>query len=189
METPDVEKIAKDLLTKNAVFQKIFNEKLEYANIQPAESELAAAEFKRLYPAVLDGNYKIFHSLWYAQQVQGDFCSPEDLQSENFESACSQNIYDASKRKYLTPKVVQNGRRKKVEKFDLFGFISKKRASQSFHQLVFEDSEYTDDILKEVLLNNERENNLLDGIAEMASALNNCSTYKILNLHPVPSVK
>ncbi|GFW97240.1 hypothetical protein TNCV_4784541 [Trichonephila clavipes] len=66
-ETPD--DMVTNLLEKNEIFQRIFNQYVDYINLQPEEQTTAQGIFRDTFPHY-NSDLKTFFNAWVVQRVQ-----------------------------------------------------------------------------------------------------------------------
>lgn len=183
MENNEIESMVSTLLTKNTVFQKLFNTTIEFVNLQPQEKETAQQIFSETFPDYSIKDISEFHLKWLEYKLNLNL-NPSDFEVNE---TCPGLIYDGRARKYLSPRVLPQSKRRKSEKFNLSEFIKQKRDNGDFFQINFQDRDELEDFLED--LNEEKTRNdqkadiALNRIVQMAAILNNSCNYRLIELH------
>ncbi|GFS69071.1 uncharacterized protein TNCV_4570551 [Trichonephila clavipes] len=181
-ETPD--DMVTKLLEKNEIFQRMFNQYVDYINLQPEEQTTAEGIFRDTFPHY-NSDLKTFFNQWVVQRVQQSMNERADTTPSE---TCSQLVYDGGTKSYLNARVLPPlNRRKRLEKFNLGEFVRQKRLNGDFHQIIYNDRETVEDLMDE--LNEEKQRNdqkadiALNRIVEMVAILNANCKYRLLEMH------
>ncbi|GFV82867.1 uncharacterized protein TNCV_1178821 [Trichonephila clavipes] len=180
-ETPD--DMVKKLL-ENEIFQRMFNQYVEYINLQPEEQTTAQVIFRDTFPHY-NSDLRTFFNEWVIQKLQQNMNESEDIPPSE---TCSQLVYDGGTKSYLYSRVFPPlNRKKRLEKFNLGEFVRQKRLNGDFHQIIYNDRESVEDLMDEMSekkqRNDQKADIALNWIVEMVAILNANCKYRLLELH------
>ncbi|GFT71248.1 uncharacterized protein NPIL_552061 [Nephila pilipes] len=183
-QTPD--DMVRILLTKDEVFQRMFNEVYEYCNLQPEEQERAQNIFQETFPNYHDLNVTRFHAQWMQDKIHQTMNAQQPDETPN--ETCRKLVYDGGTKSYLNARVLPLNRKRRQEKFNLGEFVRQKRTNGDYYQITFSDRESVEDLMEELnedkARNDQRADITLNRIVEMVAILNSTCNYRILELHP-----